>query len=102
MGSSSDGQSSSSSSSSSSSESSDVDVGSLQADTRRALEERWGKVVAPEIVTEATMIRRVLLSCGGERAGTRIKVVELYSPPRVTEKRRRMEFNLGGLCLSTY
>ena len=51
---------------------------------------------------EANTLRKVLLTCGGDKAVVRSKGIEVYSPPRVTvEARRRLDLNVEGGCRST-
>ena len=54
-------------------------------------------VTSSEIHEEAKTIRKVLLTCGGEKATVRAKIIEVYSPPRGTdEARRRFDLNVEG------
>ena len=68
---------------------------SMLEDTHQALYAVWGETLRETMVEEAAEIRKVLLSCGCDRFQTNMKVVELFSPPRLTAKRRRVDFNLG-------
>ena len=52
-------------------------------------------VTSPETHEEANTSRKVLLTCGGERAVVRAKIIEVYSPPHATaEARRRFDPNV--------
>ena len=71
------------------------DVDDLMDDTVGMLE-RAG-VKCKDKHREANALRKVLLTCGGDKALVRAKIIEIYSPPRVTAAARRCpDINIEG------
>ena len=79
-----------------------VDDDTVEDDTDDLMEDTTSMlssigIACPDIHEEANTVRKVLLVCGGDKAMVRAKVIEIYSPPRVTaQARRRMDLNVEG------